>query len=55
MMSKARPTELMTSDKIHHGFPWFEGQIEQFPVPIPFQEAIESLHEAVLASGDRSG
>ena len=27
------------------------GQIEQFPIPIPFQEAIESLHEAGLAIG----
>ena len=29
----------------------FWGQVEQFPVPIPFQEAIESLHEAGLAVG----
>ena len=27
------------------------GQVEQFPVPIPFQEAIESLHEAGLEVG----
>ena len=25
------------------------GQVEQFAVPIPFQETIESLHEAGLA------
>ncbi len=27
------------------------GQVEQFPVPIPFQEAIESLHETGLVVG----
>ena len=29
----------------------FGREVEQFAVPIPFQEAIESLHKAVLAVG----